>query len=356
MPVETPAILSDWNGAIDKYITSAPESDATPTPETASDSEPTDATPDAPETAEETPVATVDDAAEDAATEDASSDTPEDDAAAAVTLPFKVDGVDPAALAKASITVKIDGKERTLSVADAVRLAQSEPAAQRAKRDVEQRLAEREREIAAREAAFTDERTKIEDMALRMLDDDDFLLQMREKRQQYLTPEAEAQRAREEADALRRERSAEQAQRQFVEQATAFMQHDVMPAVNALLQKYPEVSDAEIVGLFNAHTAPYTRSGVIAPEHYSDVLAKLNGEIAEAVAAQHASRAARLKAAESEAAKARSKAQAAQNAEARAAKPAGRGSATPSAPKAPAPITTRDDAAAFLARKYGLAA
>lgn len=353
-----PTTPAEWNDQVYEMFASASEPDTDePTPGAEGDSSEASAnvTPDAdPEPETETPEADAEASDADAAGAD---DTPDDAAEATdtkkvVDLPFTIEGVAPEQAADVKITAKIDGKEKTLALPDIVRLAQSEPAAQRAKRELEVRLQERERDYGAREQELIDRVSQADEFALRLLTDDDYLLKTREQYAQHLTPEAQAQRARAEADALRREREEERRAQEFHTQAAEFFQNVAVPTLSEFQEKYAEVSEEEVLGRFNALTADLMVNGVIPPKHYAKVEAILTGELRDWVAERHEQRLARIRTKDAEALAAKKKAQAAQNASVAGAKPVGRSAAPAKAAKAPAPPKNVDEARRLLMSSF----
>ncbi len=353
----TPA---EWNARVYEMFASATEPDtAEPTPGAEDETSEASAhvTPDAePEPAEDTPAEDQADGAgaetEGAADDDAAGDAEAAEPKQGIDLPFTIEGVAPEQAADVKITAKIDGKEKTLALPDIVRLAQSEPAAQRAKRELEVRLQEREQEYGSREQELIDRISQADEFALRLLTDDDYLLKTREQYAQHLTPEAQAQRARAEADALRREREEERRAHEFQAQAADFFGNVAVPVLSEFMEKYAEVSEEEVLGRFNTLTADLMVNGVIPPRHYAKVEAILTGELRDWVAERHTQRMARIRAKETEALAAKKKAQAAQNASVAGAKPVGRSAAPPKAAKPAAPPSTVADAKKLLMQSF----
>lgn len=322
----------------------------------------TDDTP-ADETPETEPTGQTDDQpADDASADDAETpaeetddappegDAPAEDAAAdddTPSLPFTVEGADPKTVAAAKITLTMDGKTKTLTVADIARLAASEPAAQRGKREAEQRLAQLERDAAARQQAFEDEWNEARDFALKLLNDDEFLLKQREKLQEYEAPEARAKRAEERADALEKQKAEERRAADRQARAQDFFTNVLTPALTAIKSAAPEVSDEELLGQFNLLTADYMAGGVLDPKHYDRVEDAVTRDLAEWAKARHATRQAKIDAANAREAAARQKAQAAKNASVRGLKPVGTGP-TGSTKKATPPPKDAADAKAQI--------
>ena len=288
----------------------------------------------------------TEDAAEDADAPPAPADAPAD---ADPALPFTVEGADPKLLAAAKITLTVDGKTKTLTVPEIARLAQSEPAAQRGKREAENRLAQLERDAAAREETFGQEWTEARDFALRLLNDDDFLLAQRQKLQDYEAPEARAKRAEDRADALARQREDERRAADRQARAQSFYMDELTPALDAIKSAAPEVSDEEILGQFNLLTADYLVNGVIAPEHYDRVADAVTGKLTQWAKTRHAERTAKIDAANAREAAARQKAQAAKNASVRGLKPVGAGATGPAKKSTPPPKDAAEAKAQIMA-------
>jgi hypothetical protein len=199
-------------------------------------------------------------------------------------LPFEAvagdEAVDPALLASMQIKLKADGKEESLSLADVVRRAQSEPAAQRKARMLESRYSEVER--AARD--FENELAEVRRVALQMARDPDYYAQVVNEVEGYDQPEARAARA-EEALAARNRQEQEAKERAAREsQLVQFATSEVAPALDAIVTNNPLVSQEEILGRFYSDTARITVNGVIPPEYHASVAEYLRTDLAEFVA------------------------------------------------------------------------
>lgn len=255
------------------------------------------------------------------------ADTPEAEAPEAeakadpITLPFQAtandDAVDPALLAAMTVTFKADGKEVQMPLADVVRRAQSEPAAQRQVRMVAQQRDEVEQkyqEVAA-------ERDDVRAHALAILRDPDLYLALRQQVEEYDSPAARAERA-ERTLAEERDRQAKEAEQQKVQaKIQAFAADVVAPTLESILSANPLVSEQEILGQFYADTAAITRNGVIPPQYHEELAAYLKRDLAAFAAERQQTYAARERRADAEARKTQVERQKLKNQTAGAAKP-----------------------------------
>jgi hypothetical protein len=250
-------------------FTEEPEEDAAPEPET-EDAEQPDATDAEPETDAET------DAEPDAEPEVEPEPVPD--------LPFAAtaddEPVDAALLAKMQVTIKADGKEQTLPLADVVRRAQSEPAAQRKAQQAMHQIRDYEQKLKS----FEDEVSEVRAVALRMARDPDYYAQVANEVQGYDAPEARAERAERQ---LAADRKAQQdARRQAEESASLqeFATTAIAPTLNAVVEQNPLVSQEEILGKFLVDTASITKNGVIPREYHQSVAEYLRTDLAQWVA------------------------------------------------------------------------
>jgi hypothetical protein len=275
-----------------------------------------------------------------------STDEKAESVAEAPKLPFEAvagdEAVDPALLATMQIKLKADGKDGSLSLADVVRRAQSEPAAQRKARMLESRVNEVERH--ARD--FENELAEVRRVALQMARDPDYYAQVVSEVEGYDQPEARAARA-EEALAARTKQEQEAKERAAREsQLMEFATTAVAPALNAIVTNNPLVSQEEILGRFYADTAKITVNGVIPPEYHASVAEYLRTDLAEFVAQRqqtYADRDAKVKA---ETLKTQRERQKMKNTAAMSTKPTGQSGALRDTPTQPTGPRTHKDASA----------
>jgi hypothetical protein len=279
---------------------------------------------------------------------EAEDDTPasepkdEEPAAEVPKLPFaavaKGEAVDPVLLSEMTLTLKADGEEVTKSLADVVRLAQSEPAAQRKARTMESKAAEYER----RARDFESEVAEVRRVALNMARDPDYYAKVVQELEEFDAPEARAQRAETAlAERDRQQREArERAERES--RITQFATTQVAPTLSRIVEGSPLVSQDELLGRFMTDTAQWTVNGVIPPEHHNDVAEYLRTDFASFAAERqthYADREAKLKA---ETLKTQRERQAAKNQRAGASRPVGASDTLGSSAKAPKPTTYRE--------------
>jgi hypothetical protein len=257
-------------------------------------------------------------------------------------LPFaaeaKGEAVDPVLLSEMTLTLKADGEEVTKSLADVVRLAQSEPAAQRKARAMESKAAEYER----RARDFENEVAEVRRVALNMARDPDYYAKVVQELEEFDAPEARAQRAETAlAERDRQQREArERAERES--RITQFATTQVAPTLNRIVESSPLVSQEELLGRFMTDTAQWTVNGVIPPEHHNEVAEYLRTGFASFAAerqAHYAGRDAKLKA---ETLRTQRERQAAKNQRAGASRPVGASDAMASGAKAPKPTTYKE--------------
>lgn len=242
--------------------------------------EPVEDTPDEPaETPEDAP-----DEAADSGSEPAESE-PEPEP---IKLPFeakaKDEAVDAALLASMEITLKADGKEVTLPLADVVRRAQSEPAAQRQARAA----AEQAKQFEQQARQLADEIAEVRSVALRMARDPGFLAEVMQQVEDYDSPTARAERAERELAAERQRLSQERQQQEFTQQVQSFAAEVVAPTLNSIVEAAPLVKQEELLGKFYADTAAITVNGIIPPEYHDDLARYLRTEFADFAKARQA--------------------------------------------------------------------
>ena len=184
-----------------------------------------------------------------------------------------------------TVTLKANGRVETLALADVVRRAQSEPGAQQQAREYRSRATDLEAELETERQTVANVRA----LALAMVNDDDELLRVRQEMQDWNEPEARAERAEQELAADRQARIDGEAKAKQAAITTSFFEGAVIPAISALLDKYPSVSDDELWGRFDRGTSALRgANGVIPPEHYGELETYLAGPFAEFVQARHA--------------------------------------------------------------------
>lgn len=295
-------------------------------------------------------------APEDAADEatDEGSDTAAEPEPEPVKLPFeakaKDETVDPSLLASMEITLKADGKEVTLPLADVVRRAQSEPAAQRQARQAVEQL----RQIEQTRQQIEAELAEVRSVALRMARDPNFYADVLQQVEGYDAPEARAERAERQLAAERARLEQERQQQEFQTQVQSFAVGVVAPTLNAVLEASPLVKQEELLGKFYADTSAITVNGVIPPEYHNDLAQYLRTEFAEFAKARQAEEQARESRIAAEAKKSQMERQRMKNQTAQAAKPVGASNA-PGREGAPAkkPTTVREAEAGALSALLG---
>lgn len=251
-------------------------------PEAPADAEATE------EVAEEDDTPVEADAADDEAAVDADVGTDTPEPTPAKKLPFSVTdakGNDVAtALANATVTFKADGTEQKLPLADVIRRAQSEAGVQRqlrAERDEKQSMQsmvqQREQEVEQLRA-----------LALRAVLDDDYRESLRPEVEQYYSPEARADRAEQQLAAERQAQANTVAERQRIAERVGFLEQTVAPIFTTLREKYPLVSEQELLGQFTADTQKWTVNGEIAPQFYPELERYLAGPWMDFASTRHA--------------------------------------------------------------------
>jgi hypothetical protein len=271
-----------------------------------------------------------------------SKDEEEEPAVEVPKLPFaavaKGEAVDPVLLSEMTLTLKADGEEVTKSLADVVRLAQSEPAAQRKARAMESKAVEYER----RARDFENEVAEVRRVALNMARDPDYYAKVVAELEEFDAPEARAQRAETAlAERDRQQREArERAERET--RITQFATSQVAPTLNRIVESSPLVSQEELLGRFMTDTAQWTVNGVIPPEHHDAVAEYLRTGLASFAAerqTQYATRESKLKA---ETLRTQRERQAAKNQRAGASRPVGASGALQAEGKAAKPATYKE--------------
>ena len=238
-----------------------------------------------PESLKDAPAADTEDAAEVPSTTDPVAGT--DDAAEPVKLPFEAmtddAPMDAAVLAKMQLTFNANGKQETVSLADVVRRAQSEPGIQQQARQFRLNAEQLQQEKDARDG----ELEQVRAIALRMARDHDFHATVTQQLEQYDAPESRADRA-EQALATERKRQQETSeQEQFNTTVQSFGMNVVAPTLNDLFTKYPNVNPQEIMGQFTVDTQPILVNGIIPPSRHDELAAYLRGPLMQYAEQRH---------------------------------------------------------------------
>lgn len=124
----------------------------------------------------------------------------------------------------------------------------------------------------------------------RILEDEDIYLKARERYLQENAPEKRAARAESDARAAR----LEQQEERVVKQAEAFYERRVLPGLDEIAEKYPEVEMDEISAQFSAAMVPLMRNGRIPPEAYPQVELFIDQTLREWAERKHTARVERL--------------------------------------------------------------
>lgn len=299
------------------------------------------------------PTEAPEDAAE-PATDEGSDTAPPEPEREVVKLPFeakaKDETVDPTLLASMEITLKADGKEVTLPLADVVRRAQSEPAAQRQARAA----AEQVRYLEQTRQQIEAELAEVRNVALRMARDPNFFAEVAAQVEGYDAPEARAERAERQLAAERERLMQERQQQERDQQLQSFAVDVVAPTLNGIIEAAPLVKQEELLGKFYADTAAITVNGVIPTEYHADLAHYLRTEFREFAVARQAEEQARESRIAAEAKKSQMERQRMKNQTAQAAKPVGSVNA-PGRDNAPAakPRTVREAEAGALSALLG---
>lgn len=332
--------FAKWIGIDPDTLKDTPNDDAEETPPVES-------------AASEEPAETPEDAADPASDEgrDPAASEPEPEP---VKLPFeakaKDEAVDPTLLASMEITLKADGKEITMPLADVVRRAQSEPAAQRQARAAAE--AAKQYEQQARQLA--DEIAEVRSVALRMARDPNFYADVIQQVEQYDAPESRAERAERQLAAERARLEQERQQQEFQSRVQTFAVDVVAPTLNSILEAAPLVKQEELLGKFYADTSEITVNGVIPPEYHDALAQYLRTEFAEFATTRQAEEQAREARIAAEAKKSQMERQRLKNQTAQASKPVGTAQA-PGRDSGPAtkPRTVREAEAGALSALLG---
>lgn len=345
-----PSEFAKWIGMDPASLEETPDDAAVQDAEAgeADEEEVTDATADVEADADATPEADAEAPDAETAEEDAADDPEPEPAKETPKLPFvataKGEAVDATLLAEMTLTLKADGGEVTLPLADVVRRAQSEPAAQRRAREMESKLSHIERQ--ARD--YEQELVAVRDIALKMAQDPDYYAKVVQEIEEFNAPEARAQRA--EAALRERDRQQQEARAQADRESRIqqFATTRIAPTLSRIVEDNPLVSQEELLGRFMADTAQWTVNGVIAPEHHDAVADYLANDFARFAAERqqrYAERDAQLKA---ETLKTQRERQAVKNQRAGASKPVGTADALRAPAKRKPPTTYKEAQASAL--------
>lgn len=198
------------------------------------------------------------------------------DAAPKAALPFKVYAADGTETDAPAVEVEFtaDGKTMRKPLADVVRLAQRGRHNERLHEEVEAARTFRDVELPRLQADYQ----QAQAFAHLLLTNDDALEQARAEFAQFHTPEARAERAEAQLEA-ERQRLASLEQQRTTEQAAhhtrEFLATDVVPAVLAMVQQYPTVTEDEVTGRVVAAAKHYLVDGVIPPQALAKVAAAM---------------------------------------------------------------------------------
>lgn len=187
------------------------------------------------------------------------------------------------------ITFKANKGVQTLPLDRVVRLAQmgryNEDLQQEVRTTREERV-----ELTARMEALETLAENRRDLARRLLEDDDFLIDQREKYARATSPEARADRA----EARLREVAQREQQTTFQHQVESFVDQHLYPAFDNLTKQYPTVSPEELWGRFSIATAHLSRGGVIPQKNWREAMQMVDGDLGAFAAQLHDQRSTRL--------------------------------------------------------------
>lgn len=231
-----------------------------------------------------------------------------------------------------------NGKPRSLSTDKLVAYAQMgvyNHEREQQTQQVQQRAQQIEQSFTEVQATLAEREAQLE----RLLSDDDYFLQARDAFAQHNTPEARAQRERDELEQSRQLFQMQQAQQQAVQ----FLDGTMAPALEQVQQMFPTVTREELAAKMFLAADPYRWNGVLMPAGFDAlrgwVVQRLVPEIQQLHEERSASYAAPAKAMQAERAAVDAKAKAVQvqsqkvkNLSARTLRPAGR-AAPESAPE-----------------------
>lgn len=221
---------------------------------------------------------------------DANADGDAKEAPVEGTLPAHVkvldgDG-DQVDVAGVKVQIKVGGKQREVDFAKLVRFAESGGYNEQLQAEVQEtrtKLPELEAELNELRG-LADQRAGV---LRKLLEDDDYLLEQREKYLARNTPEARAERAEGETARLRAERQQERVEAQVA----SFVDTQLYPAFDQLVKQYPSISEEELWGRFTMAAAPLTQRGVIPPQQWDRALDLVHRDLAPWAQQQHEKRA-----------------------------------------------------------------
>ena len=194
---------------------------------------------------------------------------------------------DLAELAKVKIKFKANGKERDEPLDKVVRLAQFGFHNEEVTKERDYLRGKALPELTTERDGWKERAEKLEELAVKWLQDPDEYVEAREQHAERLTPEYRAQ----EAERRLQEREQQDQARSRSQQSVEFTQTQIMPKLESLMTEFPSVTPEEVLGMFTIATAPYARNGVVPPEAWGRVAQMVDGEIATRMASLHESRA-----------------------------------------------------------------
>lgn len=264
------------------------------------------------------------------------------------------------------IQFKAGGEDVALELPQLVRYAQNAQGAMRYAHQLEQQLPvvqeHYEGQLQQLTEQFSARERELIELSTRLIEDDAYLLQERERWLEHHSPENENARLREELENRARMEEEQRAQYDRARAVNGFMQQ-AEQTVSTMLQQFPHVSEEELLGRFNADTAPITGpDGLIPPQFFGAVQQYLATHLMEFARARNAARANAYRAGEQKAAqereqlsvatrRAQQEAQRAKNDLAQAVRPVG-GTIPAAAPQKPA-IRTLEEASAHARSAFG---
>ena len=269
----------------------------------------------------------------------------------AVVLPFAAVGaddapIDPAMLASMKVTLKANGAEVQMPLADVVRQAQSAAGASRQANELRTTMQQRESELQT----LRQEQELLEQALVRALTDDDARAALAQQYAAYTSPEAELARLKAEQSAnAERARMSEQQKAQEAQAITVM--GNIRSQFESLLATYPEVTPQELLGQFNFDTAALAVNGVIPPEKFAEVEAYVAQSLTAFAQQRHQHVTSLKTKAEAAAKAAEQAARTAKSTMAAAVRPVG-GASAPAANTKPA-ISTIKDASAYALSAFG---
>lgn len=203
---------------------------------------------------------------------------------------FTVHGPDGAELDVADVmrqmpTIKVThkGEVKELPLDRVVRLAQSGFHNEKLYGDAQKALSE----VGAVEHALAEANASIKkqnEFIGTLLADDATLQQVREQWSRFNSPEARAERAERQLADLRAQQSGQSA----AQASTSFYENDVKAPLSTLLQQFPTLTPAEVIGQFNILTAQY--GAQISPKDFAAIRSVIRDELPAWAASLHETR------------------------------------------------------------------